>query len=99
MTDEDIAVKLADHENEIGSLKHRMKDVEEEHKALTELTASVRELASDQVHLKTGVGEIKGDVKSLMSIPGKRWDGLVDKLLFAVAGAVLAWIVAGGPGL
>ena len=31
MTDEDIAVKLADHENETGSLKHRMKDVEEVH--------------------------------------------------------------------
>ena len=97
MTDEDIAVKLADHENEIGSLKHRMKDVEEEHKALAELTASVRELASDQGHLKTDVCEIKGDVKSLMSIPGKRWDGLVDKLIFAAAGAFLAWVLAGGP--
>ena len=99
MTTEEIACRLTDHENEIGSLKHRMKKVEDDQQALHELTASVRELASDQVHLKTDVGEIKSDVKSLMSIPGKRWDSLVDKLLFAVAGAVLAWIVAGGPGL
>ena len=99
MTDEEIAVKLTDHENEIGSLKHRMKDVEEEHKALTELTASVRELRTDQGYLKDDVGEIKEDVKSLMSVPAKRWEGLVDKLLFAVAGAVIAWLAAGGPGL
>lgn len=99
MTNEEIAVKLTDHDNEIGSLKHRMKDVEDNNKALIDLTASVRELASDQVHLKSDVGEIKSDVKSLMSAPGKRWDGLVDKLLFAVAGAFLAWLFAGGPGM
>ena len=29
MTDEDVAVMLTDHENEIGSLKHRMYAVEE----------------------------------------------------------------------
>lgn len=43
MTNEDIAIKLTDHENAIGSLKHRMKDVEDNQKALTDLTASVRE--------------------------------------------------------
>lgn len=30
---------------------------------------------------------------------GKRWDGLVDKLIYAVALAVVAWIAAGMPGL
>ena len=98
MTTEEIAVKLTDHENEIGSLKHRMKKVEDDQQALHELTASVRELRTDQGYLKNDVGEIKDDVKSLMSVPAKRWDGLVDKLLFAAAGAVLAWLAAGAPG-
>ena len=99
MTNEEIAVRLDGHEHEIGSLKHRMDDVEKDQKALNELTASVRELAADQGNMKEDIREIKTDVKGLTSIPGKRWESLVDKLLFAVAGAVLAWLSAGGPGL
>lgn len=38
-------------------------------------------------------------VNSLAEKPGKRWDSLVDKLLFAAAGAVIAWISAGMPGM
>ena len=98
MTNEEITVRLTDHENEIGSLKHRMTKVEDDQQALHELTASVRELRTDQGYLKNDVGEIKDDVKSLMSVPAKRWEGLVDKLLFAVAGAVIAWLASGAPG-
>ena len=98
MTNEEIAVRLDGHEHEIGSLKHRMDDVEKDQKALNELTASVRELAVDQGNMKEDIREIKTDVKGLTSIPGKRWESLVDKLLFAVAGAVLAWLAAGAPG-
>ena len=99
MTNEEIAVRLDGHEHEIGSLKHRMDDVEKDQKALNELTASVRELAVDQGNMKEDIREIKTDVKGLTAIPGKRWESLVDKLLFAAAGAVLAWLAAGGPGL
>ena len=98
MTNEEIAVRLDGHEHEIGSLKHRMDDVEKDQKALNELTASVRELAVDQGNMKEDIREIKTDVKGLTAIPGKRWNSLVDKLLAAAAGAVIAWMVAGAPG-
>ena len=52
MTNEEIAVRLDGHEHEIGSLKHRVDDVEKDQKALNELTASVRELAWDQGNRK-----------------------------------------------
>ena len=99
MTNEDIAVKLTDHENEIGSLKHRMAAVEGNQKALAELTGSVRELTVEQSHLKTDVGEIKADVKTMLDKPAKRWESLVDKLLLVAAGAFLGWLAAGMPGL
>ena len=99
MTNEDIAVKLTDHENEIGSLKHRMSAVEADQEALRELTGSVRELTVEQSHLKTGVGEIKADVKTMLDKPAKRWESLVDKLLLVSAGAFLGWLAAGMPGL
>lgn len=38
-------------------------------------------------------------VKELTSKSGKRWDGLVDKLLYAAALAVVAWVASGMPGL
>lgn len=37
--------------------------------------------------------------KALADKPAKRWDGLVDKLIYAAALAVVAWISAGMPGL
>ena len=43
--------------------------------------------------------EISATVKALADKPGRRWDGLVDKLVYAAALAVVAWIAAGMPGL
>lgn len=43
MTDEEIAVKLEGHEHEIGSLKHRMKNQEEQTKTIQDLVMSVKE--------------------------------------------------------
>lgn len=38
-------------------------------------------------------------VNGLAGKAGKRWDGLVDKLIYAAALAVVAWLAAGMPGL
>lgn len=43
--------------------------------------------------------EIGATVKALADKPGRRWDGLVDKLVYAAALAVVAWVAAGMPGL
>ncbi len=43
--------------------------------------------------------DISARVSALEAKPGKRWDGLVDNLIWAMAGAVLAWVVSGMPGL
>ncbi len=99
MTTEDIAVKLQETADRSLRNEGRIKKLEQDQKALLDLTASVRELANEQGNLKDDIGEIKADVKALTGASGKRWDALVDKLLFAAAGAVIAWIVAGMPGM
>lgn len=43
--------------------------------------------------------ELTLTIKTLADKPAKRWDGLVDKLIYAAALAVVAWISAGMPGL
>ena len=60
-------------------------------------------LEQDRASLKTKLDEIDtkldglaSTVSALAAKPGRRWDGLVDKLLYAAA---LAWVAAGAPGL
>lgn len=99
MTTEEIAVKLQKTDDRSLRNEGRIKKLEQDQKALLDLTASVRELANEQGNMKDDIGEIKADVKALTGASGRRWDALVDKLLFAAAGAVIAWIVAGMPGM
>lgn len=51
MTNEEIAVRLENHEQEIKSLKHRMNDHDEKDKTLTELTTSVKTLAVNMEYM------------------------------------------------
>ena len=99
MTTEEIAVKLEDHEHEIGSLKHRMKAAEEANHALNRLATAVEVMATKQEAMSESVKQLSGKVDTLESKPGRRWESLTDKLLYGVAGAVLAWLAAGVPGI
>ena len=53
-------------------------------------------LQNEQEHIKTDVGEIKDDVKQLVSKPAKRWDGLIDKAIAVVVGAAIGFLLNGG---
>ena len=91
---EDIAVKLQEVADRSLRNEGRIKKFESEHQALTELAISVKELATDQVNMKDDIAEIKTDGKAIPVKPARRWDGLVDKLLAALVGAVVAWFAA-----
>ena len=43
--------------------------------------------------MKKDIVEIKTDVKALTSIPNKRWEALVEKVILVVVGAVIAFIL------
>lgn len=63
---------------------------------IEDLAASVKVLTTREERVERDVKEIKSDVKELTTRSGKRWDGLVDKLIAALAGGFIAWILAGG---
>lgn len=71
----------------------RIKKLETETTALQQLTASVSSLAAREERVESDVKEIKADVKSLAAKPGKRYDDLMDKVIWAVAAAVIAFIL------
>ena len=102
MNEQEMAVKLAEVDARSKSNTHRLDDVEEKVDTLQRLTTAVEVMATEQRHQTETMGEIKNDVTALGTKvdaiekkPGKRWDGMVDKFLYGLVGAV-ATALAGG---
>lgn len=94
--DENLAVALQEVKDRSLRNEGRIKKLEENQQALNDLALSVRELATDQDNMKNDITEIKTDVKVLTAKPAKRWDGIVDKVLYAIVGAFVTWLFYGG---
>lgn len=94
--DENLAVALQEVKDRSLRNEGRIKKLEENQQALNDLALSVRELATDQDNMKNDITEIKTDVKGLAARPVKRWDGIVDKVLYAIIGAFVTWLLYGG---
>ena len=91
---EDLAVKYAEMDARGKSNTHRLDALEKNQKALNELTTSVKVLATEQSTMKTDIGEIKTGLKTLTDKPGKRWEAIVDKAIWAVLGGLLAFALS-----
>lgn len=50
-------------------------------------------LATRQETVETDVKEIKSDVKALTEKPAKRWDGIVDKLIWLMVSGAVGYLV------
>lgn len=94
MDEKNVEHRLTEVESRSKSNSHRIEDIERRQNNLDDLVSTVKVLAVREENVENDVKEIKNDVKSLTSKPGKRWDSMVDKLIWAVAGAVLAFILA-----
>lgn len=87
---------IAQLEARCKSNTHRLDDQEKRIDNIEELTTSVKVLATREERVERDVGEIKTDVKKLTERPAKRWEKVVDTVLAALAGAFVAWLIAGG---
>lgn len=83
-----------DIEHRLTAVETRVEEVEKRQDNLDELVSTVKVLAVREENVENDVKEIKSDVKSLTSKPGQRWDSLMDKIIWAVAGAVVAFLLA-----
>lgn len=100
MNTEEVAVALKGHEHEIGSLKHRMNAVEREQEALTKLASAVEVMAAEQRNqsetmktIQKDVTALGGKVDTLEKKPGRRWEEIADKAIWAVLAAVIAFLL------
>ena len=94
MTNEEMTERLVEVEQRSKSNTHRLDEVERRQDNLDKLVTSVEVLATKQETVESDVKEIKSDVKTLADKPARRWDALVDKSMWALAAAVITYLLA-----
>jgi len=104
MTAEEIAVELKDHDNQIKSLKHRMKEQEDKADALTELATSVKVLAVNMENMAKEQQRQGERLDCLEKEPAETHrlikqtvvKCITTGIISAVIGAVMTFILSGG---
>lgn len=102
MNEQEIALKINDHEHEIKSLKHRVDEVEENQSEISSLTQSVNELA---INMRYMMEEQKAQGERLRKIEAEPLDDakhykrlaigcIITTVIGGIIGALLALIFA-----
>lgn len=86
--------RMTEVEERAKSNTKRLDAVEKRQDDLDSIVSSIAVMASEQEHIKKDVASIKTDVKLLTEKPGRRWDGIVDKLMWALLAAIVAYFLA-----
>ena len=86
--------RLTEVEARSKSNTKRLDDMETRQDNLDNLVATVAVLAEKENNVENDVKEIKNDVKIIKDKPGKRWDDIVDKAIWSVLAALIAFLLA-----
>lgn len=97
-----MAVRLVETEARSKSNTHRLDEMDEKVDTLNRLATAVEVMATEQKHQTETMAEIKTDVNTLGTKvdaiekkPAKRWDGMVDKLIYGLVGVLAGALGAG----
>jgi predicted nucleic acid-binding Zn-ribbon protein len=85
--------RLTETEQRTKSNTKRLDKVEKWQADFGDLISTVKVLADREARVEKDVGEIKEAVQEIKEKPSKRWDGLVEKIIFTVVGAVVAYVL------
>ena len=91
---ETLAIKLQEVADRSVRNEGRIKKLESESQTLHELVTSVRVMAEQMKNVNTNVQKLTNEVEDIKEKPAKRWDSLVNNIIWGVAGALLAFVLA-----
>ena len=94
MENDEMVKTLTEVDERSKSNTHRLDAVEKRQGEFDRLVSTVAVIATKQQTIEDDVKEIKTDVKCLSEKPAKRWDGVVDKIIMTVLGAIIIYILA-----
>ena len=86
--------RLTEVETRSKSNSHRLDKLEESTEAINRLATSMEVMAERQEQVVETVGKLDTKVTLLEEKPAKRWDSLVDKIIWAVAAALIGFVLA-----
>lgn len=98
MDHEQLVIKLQETTDRSLRNEGRIKKLEGEHETLQQLATSVAVMAEQMKTMNSNVNSLACKVEHLEEKPGKRWDAIVEKLIWALVAAVVAYVL-GGMGL
>lgn len=90
---EQIALSLQETKDRSIRNEGRIKKLEGEHETLQQLATSVAVMAEQLKTMNANVNKLTGKVDELEEKPGKRWESIVDKVVWAVLAAVIAFLL------
>lgn len=94
MEETEIAGRLSAVEQRCKSNSHRLDALEKHTEALNTLATSVAVMAEKVEVTGEKVDGLCTDVQELKAEPGKRWKGVVEKVIYIVVAAVVGFILA-----
>jgi chromosome segregation ATPase len=86
--------RLTEVETRSKSNSHRLDKLEESTEAINRLATSMEVMAERQEQVAETVGKLDTKVTALEKKPAKRWDDLVDRILWAVVAAFVGFVLA-----
>lgn len=94
MDNETLAIKLQETTDRSLRNEGRIKKLEEKTETLNKLATSVELIALQMKTLNTNFNNLASDVEDLKEKPAKRWDSLVNNIIWGVAGSLLALVLS-----
>lgn len=98
MNIEEVALKLQETTDRSVRNEGRIKKLEDGQDSIRSLATSVAVMAEQMKTMNTNVNTLSGKVDELEQKPAKRWDSIVEKIIWAVL-SVLIGIMLGQGGL
>ena len=90
---ENVALKLQETTDRSIRNEGRIKKLESENAALHQLATSVAVMAEQMKTMNASVSTLTSDVEELKGKPGKRWEDIVGKVIWAVLAALVAFLL------
>ncbi len=91
-----MSLRLAEAEQRVRANTRRIEKLEQQQENLNKLVTAVEVLAAREKGVETDVKEIKTDVKTITQKSGRRWDAMIDRVLYVLIGAALSLLMTGG---
>lgn len=89
-----LAEILQEHRGRIGSLEHRMDDVEKLTDSVNNLTLTTSSLVAEVKHTNDNVTDIKEQVQKIVSEPADRWNQVKTVIITALITTIVTTVIS-----